>query len=38
MKTPNSTLDTLYQEADAKLYAEKRKYYEESGKKRQRRP
>jgi diguanylate cyclase (GGDEF)-like protein len=36
MKQEDSTLDTLYQNADEMLYAEKQKYYESTGKKRHR--
>ena len=33
MKAEDSTIDTMYQAADAKLYEEKKKYYERTGKK-----
>ena len=36
MKTKDSTIDSLYQEADANMYVEKQKYYEISGKSRRR--
>ena len=37
MKTDGSTIDTLYQSADAMLYEDKKRFYESTGKDRRKR-